>query len=177
MLLIFVGDVDGLQSQGLHAHDNVAKHWNEVQTIDTALPCRVVESMKDGVRMRSLATTLKCDAITILRPQLQTASLNDVVTRAFFHVGKAYDFDFDFARADRMVCTEVVYRSYDGIEGTSFELKKRAGRLTLAAEDIMRMALAGNAFRVEACFSPAHSNDFLRGVAAADLISNTIGSK
>lgn len=172
---LFVGDVDALQSRGLDSHGNIAKHWDELKAIDTTLPCRVVESMKDGVRMRSLATTLKCDAITILRPQMPTNALDDVVARAFFHVGKDYDFDFDFARADRMVCTEVVYRSYDGIEGTSFELKKRAGRLTLAAEDIMRMALADNAFRVEACFSPTHTSDLLRGAAAADLVADTIG--
>ncbi len=173
---LFVGDAKRLSERGLDSHDNVAKHWGELQGIDTTQTRRVVEAMKDGVRMRSLATTLKCDAITVLRARLEPNSVDDVVARAFFHVGKAYDFDFDFSRSDRMVCSEVVYRSYDGVGQTEFELKKRAGRLTLAPEDIMQMALDDRSFDIIACYASQHTEALLRGDAAKALVQNTIGS-
>jgi hypothetical protein len=172
---LFVGDAQRLSKRGLDSHDNVARHWHELQNIDTTQTRRVVEAMKDGVRMRSLAITLKCDAITVLRARLEPNSIDDVLVRAFFHVGKAYDFDFDFSRSDRMVCSEVVYRSYDGVGKTEFELKKRAGRLTLAPEDIMRMALDDRSFDVVACYASRRTDALLRGDGAKALVQDTIG--
>jgi len=60
----------------------------------------------------------------------------DALARGLSHEGKAYDFDFDFTRSDRMVCTEVVYRTYDGVGGMAFELKRRAVRL--GAEELAK---------------------------------------
>ncbi len=171
---LYVGNVSELADLGLNEHENITAHWDEVVSIDAGQSGRVVESMKDGVRMRSLTTTLKCDAITVLRPKLSDGALKDVVGRAFFHVGKAYDFDFDFARSDRMVCTEVVYRAYEGVEQTEFELTKRAGRQTLAAEDIMRMALNEQSFEVAACYAPEKKEGLQRDGDAEVLLRETI---
>lgn len=173
---LFVGDEQYLARQQLNQHQNVTKHWDEIVTIDKGQPGRVVEAMKDGVRMRSVATPFKCDAITVLRAKLTGEALSEVIARAFFHVGKAYDFDFDFSRSDRMVCSEVVYRSFDGVDGTEFELRKRAGRLTLAPEDLMRMALDRNTFDVVASFVPSRSEGMQLGDGAAEFVRATIGA-
>jgi hypothetical protein len=63
--------------------------------------------------------------------------------RAASHEGKGYNFDFDFLRSDRLVCTELVYRAFDGIGNVTIPLSERAGRPKLFAEDLLRGQLPG----------------------------------
>ena len=86
---------------------------------------RVIESLKDGVRERTMESPFGNDAVALIRPKLDAAMIAKAIERARTHVGKPYDFDFDFTRADRLVCTEVVYRSYDGLGGVQFRLTRR----------------------------------------------------
>ncbi|MCC5843294.1 MAG: hypothetical protein JJU05_03490 [Verrucomicrobia bacterium] len=112
-------------------------------------PLCVLEAKKDGVRFRSLRETLRVDAFVLLRPRtLSESDLKSVIERAFSHEGKLYDFSFDFTRADRLVCTEVIYRSFEGFGDIAFTLRRRAGRFTLSAEDLLRQSLQTNLFDV-----------------------------
>ncbi|MEE9129837.1 MAG: YiiX/YebB-like N1pC/P60 family cysteine hydrolase [Phycisphaerales bacterium] len=115
-------------------------------------PVRVLEARKDGVLFRELADTLAVDAVAVIRPRLSQAQLTKALSQAITHEGKLYNFDFDFFRADRLVCTEVVYRAYDGIGHMEFALKQRAGRLTLSAEDLLDMAVDNRGFEPIAVF-------------------------
>jgi len=117
----------------------------------------VLEALKDGVWLRSLNATLVVDAVVVVRPMLSREGVAVALARGLSHEGKPYDFDFDFTRSDRMVCSEVVYRSYEGIGNIGFELTPRAGRLTLAAEDLLRMALARQHFEPVAIYAPDHT--------------------
>ncbi len=113
---------------------------------------RVLEARKDGVLFRSLDDTLAVDAVVVLRPDLTSQQITQALTQAITHEGKLYNFDFDFFRADRLVCTEVVYRAYDGVGPLHFELTRRSGRLTLSAEDLVGMALEDRGLRPVAVF-------------------------
>jgi hypothetical protein len=73
-----------------------------------------------------------------------------------------------------MVCSEVVYRAFDGLDGTEFELRKRAGRLTLAPEDLIQMALANQSFDIIACYLPANGPELESGEAAIETIRATL---
>ncbi len=112
----------------------------------------VLEARKDGVLFRKLDDTLAVDATVVIRPELTSQQIARALTQAVTHEGKLYDFDFDFFRADRLVCTEVVYRAYDGIGDLHFELTRRTGRLTLSAEDLVKMAVENRGFRPVALF-------------------------
>lgn len=101
-----------------------------------------LESKKDGVKIRSAAETLQVDALVALRGALNSAELKLGLERALSHEGKPYDFLFDFRTADRMVCTEVIYRGFHGIGPVKFELKEVGGRLCLPAEKFLEQALA-----------------------------------
>jgi hypothetical protein len=59
------------------------------------------------------------------------------------HLGKPYDFEFDFNNSSRIVCTELVYRSYHNRGTMVFSLIKRLGRFTLTGDDIIAQALDG----------------------------------
>ena len=170
---LFLGDCDALQGLGIAEHVNLKPRWSRLLACDASEPFRVLEAMKDGVWIRSLASPFAVDAISVLRPRLGPPEIAEALSRGLFHEGKAYDFDFDFTRSDRLVCTEVVYRSYEGISGSHFRLTRRAGRLTLSAEDLIHMALERNVLEPLAAFSPQHVTSLATGPEAEALLRKT----
>ena len=136
----------------------------------------VLEARKDGVLFRHLPETLSVDAFCILRPNLEEPLLREALSRAISHEGKLYDFVFDFRKADRLVCSEVIYRAYHGVGPVSFELVKRSGRLALSAEDLARQALASKHFEVLCCFG-VNGNSFLHGKPAAMRVLETLSNE
>lgn len=170
----YVGSVSDLERMELHRHENVKGRWPRVLACDANRPGRVLESLKDGVRIRSLSCPFASDAVAVIRPNLPASSISRAIGRSFFHDGKPYDFDFDFTRSDRMVCTEVVYRALDGIDQMEFPLTVRAGRMTLSAEDLLTLALGGKGFQVVAAFCPSRDRQVLRDQAAATLVKETL---
>lgn len=158
---LFVGNLEYLERSGLREHPTVSPRWKRIVDCGASTGGRVMEAMKDGVFVRSLASVCQSDSFLVIRPKLSSDSIQHVVARAIFHEGKEYDFSFDFAVADRLVCTEVIYRALDGVSGISFPLKRRAGRMTLAAEDIVRMAMHAGTISIEAAFIPTLSDRIL----------------
>ncbi len=130
----------------------------------------VLEAQKDGVQFRPLSETLAVDAVAILRPALATATLAERIGLVCEHEGKEYNFDFDFFNSDKLVCTEVVYRAYDGIDPIHFTLPERAGRPTLSAEDILDLALTTGMFEVVAVFGTPGSRRKIKVGAAAKTV-------
>ena len=123
-------------------------------------PNCVLEARKDGVLFRPLNDTLLVDACVVLRPRLQPNEIRDAIACGMTHEGKGYDFEFDFRRSNKLVCTEVVYRSYHGIGNIQFELKQRAGRVCLSAEDLLDYAVADEFFDV-VCVYGSDGNRFV----------------
>lgn len=110
-------------------------------------PIRILEARKDGVLFRELSDTLAVDCVTVLRPQLTEEQIAAAITMAITHEGKQYDFEFDFRRANKLVCTEVVYRSFHGVGDIEFELTRNAGRLCLPAEALIDHAIEGKFYK------------------------------
>ena len=110
-------------------------------------PVRILEARKDGVLLRPLDDTLSVDCCAVLRPQLSPEEIAAALTVAITHEGKQYDFEFDFRRADKLVCTEVVYRSFHGVGDIEFELSPKAGRMCLPAEALIDHAIEGKFFK------------------------------
>jgi hypothetical protein len=150
---LHVGTEDDRRRLGVTIDADRAQSWSG--------PHRVLEALKDGVRFRPLAETLAVDAVAIIRPKLSEAALAEGLARAARHEGKGYNFDFDFFRSDHLVCTEVVYRAFDGLEGLDIPLTDRAGRPTLAPEDLLALALDGAGFEVVAVFGVPDAPDRL----------------
>ena len=89
-----------LQDYLKHAHDGE--------------PHTVVESVSEGVIFNSLTHSMAADYVAVLRPRnVSPGDRAKAIRTAFAHVGKPYDFEFDFATADKLVCTELVYQCYD----------------------------------------------------------------
>lgn len=138
-------------------------------------PIRVLEARKDGVLLRALPDTLAVDAVAIVRPRLSAGQLAEALGRALTHEGKLYDFEFDFFRSDRLVCTGVVYRGFHGVGGLEFPITRRAGRPTFSSEDLLRMALDDRGYEPVAVFgAPGCERCVVQGDAARAALARTL---
>lgn len=106
----------------------------------------ILEAKKDGVLLRPIEETLQVDAFVVLRPRLSAANINEALGKGLSHAGKLYDFIFNFATSDRLVCTEVIYRAYHGVGPMDFALETKAGRKCLSAEDFLNQAIGNDWF-------------------------------
>lgn len=130
---LYVGSEADRRRLEIVADQRHIEHWSNNN--------RTLEALKDGVRFRPLEETLAVDAFVILRPNLAECDIANAITRAVVHAGKGYNFDFDFFRSDHLVCTEVIYRAYDGINNFAIPLQELMGRQTLSAENLLDLAL------------------------------------
>lgn len=131
----------------------------------------VLESMKDGVRVRRLASPLASDSFVVIRPQLSDTEKLNAICRVLRHAGKPYDFNFDFSRSDRLVCTEVIYRAYEGIGPIRFPLVKRMGRPTLSGFDLIKLSLGTDLFGLVAAYIPEQSREL---IVESDAVSAAV---
>ncbi len=169
---LHLGSMDTLEELGLARQDNFRKYEEQLRKLDSNDPSRALEALKDGVHLRTLRSPLGADSIVVIRPELKSCHLVEAIDRVLQHAGKPYDFDFDFTRSDRMVCTEVIYRAYDGVGDLRFQLTKRAGRMTLSAMDLIHMALQGKHFKVVAAFIPKDNPKLLFEMDATQAIQS-----
>lgn len=172
---LYLGDAATSRSLGLFEHNDASSRWRELLEVpsDPASvlgSMKVLEAMKDGVQVRPLGSPFSSDSIVVLRPRLRRLEIRDALARALVHEGKSYDFDFDFRRADKLVCTEVVYRAYDGVGGMSIPLTARAGRPTLSGSDLIRMGIAQQSFEPVAVFAPAFSAKLVTGIGVVPML-------
>ncbi len=156
---LYIGSEGEREAMGVTIDPDRARRWTAA--------VRFLEALKDGVRFRPLGETLSVDAVAVLRPQLEPGDRAEAISRALTHEGKLYNFDFDFFRSDRVVCTEVIYRGFDGVGPIHLRLTQRSGRLTLSAEDLLDLALEGRFFQVVAvCGAPACPDRVVTGTEA-----------
>ncbi len=135
---LYVGTAAELRAMGLEKNPQVAKHLEAFARLDAAGHAPAfIEAVSEGVVFTTLEHSIgEADSVAVLRPRLTFEQTKDVIARAFSHAGKPYDFDFDFFSADKLVCTEVVYRAFGSY--IDFPLVDVLGRKTLPALEIVR---------------------------------------
>jgi len=135
---LYVGSVEDLKALGLDEDERVQRHLEKyTQPDEEGYAHAIIEALSEGVMMTSFETSVgESDAVAVLRPQLPKERIKEAIARAFSHAGKAYDFEFDFFTTDKIVCTELVFRSYDG--ALDFKLVDVMGRKTLPAIEIVK---------------------------------------
>ena len=149
---------------------------NSDQVVRSKAPISVLEAKKDGVLFRELSETLSVDACTVIRPKLSPEAVREALVRAISHEGKEYDFEFDFRRSDKLVCTEVIYRGFHNCNQIQFELSERAGRVCLSAEDLLDRAIDGSFFDVVAIYGAGYGagrNRFATDLRAKELLEHS----
>jgi hypothetical protein len=173
---LFLGDTAQLEGRGLAGQPSFAARWAQIEACDGDEQKHVLEAMKDGVLIRSLRSPCNTDSVVVLRPRLTTAQIDEALGRGMFHEGKDYDFGFDFTRSDRLVCTEVVYRAYEGVGDVQFKLSSKAGRLVLSGNDLVHQALRAQHFDVAAVFLREVADKLLTERAAHEAVERVATS-
>jgi hypothetical protein len=104
-------------------------------------PIRVIESISEGVSFTAIEHAFGVDYLGAVRPRLSKLDKARAIEHAFKYQGRPYDFDFDFFSDSTLVCTELVYKSYQpgaDFRGVTIDLVDVAGRRTLPANEIVK---------------------------------------
>ena len=140
---LYLGTQQELDALGVADDPRVMPHRNEFLGQDeSGYPYAVIEAISEGVVFTSLEHSVgEADAVAVLRPRLADSERREAIARAFSHRGKPYDFEFDFFSNDRLVCSELVYRAYDGM--LTLPLTQIMGRQTLPVNTFVEVYAGG----------------------------------
>ena len=72
------------------------------------------------------------------------------------------------------MCTEVIYRAYDGLADLTFPLTYRVGRPNLSGEDLIKMACQGHNFRLICCYAPRFAPALLHHDAILPIVTQAL---
>jgi hypothetical protein len=102
----------------------------------TARAHRVIEAISEGVSFTTLEHSAAADSLAVLRPRTSKREKAIAIARAFGYVGRPYDFNFDHHTDAAMVCSEVVFKAYEG--HVALPLTNVMGHLTTPPNEIVR---------------------------------------
>ncbi len=103
---------------------------------------RVVEAIAEGVSFTTLEHSASADSMVVIRPKLSHKSIVQAVIKAFHYSGRPYDFNFDFRTDSELVCSELIYKAYEGSAdsvGLALPLTETLKRPLLAPNQIARL--------------------------------------
>lgn len=96
----------------------------------------VIEAVSEGVSFTTLEHSASADSLAVLRPRTTKRAKAIAIARAFGYVGLPYDFNFDHHTDSAMVCSEVVFKAYEG--HVTLPVASVMGHLTTPPNDIVR---------------------------------------
>jgi hypothetical protein len=134
---LYVGRIEDLRRLGIAAHPTVQAHLGAyLLPAGDGTDRTLIEAVSEGVIFSSLSESLHAEHVVAFRPRLSKDQIARAIVKAFEYHGKPYDFEFDLATADKLVCTELVYRAYQG--ALHFDPVRVLGRYTLPAAEIAK---------------------------------------
>jgi hypothetical protein len=77
----------------------------------------ILEAVSEGVVSASLEHSCGADYVAVLRPRVSPVARAHAIERALSFWGRPYDFNFDFATDDEVVCSELVLKAFEPLEG------------------------------------------------------------
>jgi len=150
---LYLGDREELEALGVPAQERARTRWPDFP-LSGGRYGFVIEAISPRVQFSPLERALRAGYVAVLRPNLGARDRAAGLAEALSHLGKPYDFEFDFDVQDRLACTELIYRSYDHRGAIEFSLVKRLGRSTLTGDDIVNHYLSTTAERSDGTMAP-----------------------
>ena len=99
----------------------------------------IIDANSDGVRTAYLDNYLDgyANRIIVFRPILNDNQIDSVMKNMYSFIGMDYDFDFDHNNGEKQTCSEILYRSYNGIGKISLDLEEIFGVTTLSGDYLL----------------------------------------
>ncbi len=147
--ITFVGSLKQRRKAGLgieYLPEGISAHMKKKMETDLSRAhmkngeaADVIEAVSEGVIVNNFGMIMDThiNRMVILRPFITEDERWKFILKVFSFLGNEYDFYFDFADASKQVCTEVIYRALNGKSGIELPLVKRAGHLTMSADDLV----------------------------------------
>jgi hypothetical protein len=101
----------------------------------------VIEAVSEGVSSASLEHSCAADYVAALRPRVPPRQRALAIERALRFWGRPYDFNFDFATDDEVVCSELVVKAYESspsLPGLKVPYVELLGRRAVPPTEIAR---------------------------------------
>ena len=101
---------------------------------------RILEAIGAGVLFTTLEHSGAADSLCSLRPRLTKKERAVALFRSFHYVGRPYDYNFDFTTDSAIVCTELVFKSYQECpdsRGLLFPILNILGRPATPANELV----------------------------------------
>ena len=120
----------------------------------------VIEALRPGVQINTLQHFLNIDDLGVIRyNDLTLENKRSYLLNAFAQIGKSYDFNFDVESKNEIVCSELIYVSFDDLD---WNTTKTVGRYTISPDNVAQN-LAYDSFNAIILY--------LDGVEVADKIN------
>jgi len=160
---VWIGTETELRALGLWEHPVVARYRTQIQQGQG-----VVEALRSGVEMNTMAHFLNVDDLAVLRHKtMNDTERRQVILQALRQVGKAYDFNFDAESVDRIVCSELVYHAYGNVP---WPTDRKLGRVVVSPDNIAQQAVGNGRFEVTVLYHDGKRIDRDTGARLAQLI-------
>ena len=102
----------------------------------------VIEALRPGVQINTLQHYLNIDDLGVIRYNgLTIENKRSYLLNAFSQIGKSYDFNFDVESKNEIVCSELIYISFDDLD---WNTSKTAGRYTISPDNVAQKLLDDN---------------------------------
>jgi hypothetical protein len=102
----------------------------------------VLEALRTGVQLSSLAEFLNVDDVAVLRPEgLTPEERYASLIRGFKQVGKQYDFNFEVETIDKITCSELPYHVFPDIP---WQTEEQLGQHTISPDQVAEQALGAD---------------------------------
>jgi hypothetical protein len=120
----------------------------------------IIEALRPGVQINTLQHFLNIDDLGVMRYNgLTIENKHSYLLNAFAQIGKSYDFNFDVESKNEIVCSELIYVTFDDLD---WNTTKTVGRYTISPDNVAQN-LAYDSFEATMLY--------LDGVEVADKIN------
>jgi len=139
---IWIGTEQELKAIDLWDHPLVTRYHEQIKNTEL-----VAESLRTGTTLSTLQYFLNIDDLGVIRSSkpLTDSEMRETIILALRQIGKAYDFNFDVETTDKIVCSQLVYLSYNKI---NWPTESVVGRYTISPDNIAIKALHNGPFEL-----------------------------
>jgi hypothetical protein len=138
---LWIGRENELKVLGIWDDKTIVPHHEKIKKEKM-----IIEALRSGVVINSLDHFLNIDDFAIIRECNATNERKKrVISEAFLHVGKPYDFNFDTQNTKHIFCSELIYQTYGDKQ---WPTSKMLGTITVSPDDIAKYTIKNNDFEL-----------------------------